>query len=118
MADVDPVVTRADLERTGNLFTQHEDDPGHLPAFWRKRVAELCDALEGASAAEAKPQTPQEEVDALTRKVRGVLAPGTEAALARAVLLVQEALPRMRTLNNATSQRWIPLAEAFLAGKT
>lgn len=117
MTDIDPAATRADLERTGNLFTQDENDPGHISNYWRKRIAELCDALEAASP-DAAPQPPQEQVDALTRAVRGVFNRSMETELARAVLLVSEALPRMQTLNNATSQRWLPLAEAFLAGRT
>jgi hypothetical protein len=108
---------RSLLERTGKLQTKDLDDVGHISARWRKEITALLDAIDtnvplGSSAT---PGTPEEEIDALIGAVRKVLVGDVEAKFARAVWLIGEALPRMKTLNNAVSARWVPIAEAFLA---
>lgn len=122
---------REDLERTGVLFTQHEGDVGHIPDFWRKTILALCDVLEStpldvADSLREERQMHQDTKDLLAKaqEANGGLtealkrsASDVEEALAKsrsAVRLVEEAVPRMRTLNNAMSPDWLRRAEEFL----
>jgi hypothetical protein len=108
---------RSLLERTGQLQTKDLDDPGHLSQRWRKEITALLDSIDSGAplGSPATPSTPQEEIDALIGAVRRVISGDLEAKVARAVWLIEEALPRMKTLDNAISARWVPIAEAFLA---
>jgi hypothetical protein len=122
---------RGALERTGVLFTQHEDDPGHIPNFWRSAILGLCDALDAAPTdvadllrqervahASTKDELTKAhaEVDALLARVAGAEDAKGKAESDRlvAVHLVTEAAPRMRTLNNAMSHGWLARAAALL----
>jgi hypothetical protein len=119
------------LGRTGVLFTQYEDDPGHIPHFWRSAILGLCDALDAAPTdvadllrqeRVAHESTKNEltkahaETDALLARVASAEDAKSKAESDRlvAVHLVTEAAPRMRTLNNATSPGWLARAAAFL----
>ena len=104
---------RALLERTGTLFTKDANEPGHLSDRWRREIVAILDALDGG--VQPTPQTPSEEVEALRTAVRDVLLGNIEKKFVHAVWLITEAMPRMRTLNNAMSEIWLPVAEAFLA---
>lgn len=112
MADVPE--TRAALEKTGNLYTEDAEDLGHVSAFWRARIVELCDELE-AKVPSFDDRPPSEQVAALADSVRQVLGFDEILAerLAMAVHLVEEAAPRMRTLNNAASARWFEMYGRF-----
>jgi hypothetical protein len=119
------------LGRTGVLFTQYEDDPGHIPHFWRSAILGLCDALDAApmdvadllrQERVAHTSTKDEltkaraEADALLARVASAEdAKGkAEESLRKVSQLVVEAVPRMRTLNNAMSPGWLARAAAFL----
>jgi len=119
------------LARTGVLFTQHEDDLGHIPDFWRAAILGLCDALDAApvdvaeqlraergahdvtisrlSEAHAAHAEALAEVEAEERRRAAAEADGRVA-----VQLVAEAVPRMRTLNNAMSPGWLARASSLL----
>jgi hypothetical protein len=122
---------RGALERTGVLFTQYEDDPGHIPHFWRSAILGLCDALDAAPTdvagllrqeRVAHESTKNEltkaraEVDALLARVASAedARAKAEEALREVSRLVVEAIPRMQTLNNAMSPGWLKRAFALL----
>jgi hypothetical protein len=122
---------REALERTGVLFTQYEDDPGHIPHFWRSAILGLCDALDAAPTdvadllrqervahASTKDELAKAraEADALLARVASAEDAKSKAESDRlvAVHLVTEAAPRMRTLNNAMSPGWLARAAALL----
>lgn len=122
---------RGALERTGVLFTQHEDDPGHIADFWRSTILCLCGALDAApmDAADilreerlAHGATKDELAKALAKvdDMRGRVALAEEGKnkaeddLRVAVHLVADAAPRMRTLNNAMSSGWLARAATLL----
>jgi hypothetical protein len=122
---------RSALERTGVLFTQYEDDPGHIPHFWRSAILGLCDALDAAPTdvadllrqeCVAHASTKDEltkahaEADALLARVASAEDAKSKAESDRlvAVHLVADAAPRMRTLNNAMSPGWLARAAALL----
>jgi hypothetical protein len=122
---------REALERTGVLFTQYEDDPGHIPHFWRSAILGLCDALDAAPTdvadllrqervahASTKDELTKAraEADALLARVAGAedAKSKTEESLREVSQLVVEAIPRMQTLNNAMSPGWLKRAFALL----
>lgn len=106
---------RSLLERTGHLHTQHPEDVGHISERWRKEIGALLDAIDSGAQIGGDPSTPEDEVATLLAAVRGVLTGDIEAKFARAVFLIEEAVPVMQALNNARSSRWLPVAEVFLA---
>lgn len=125
--------TRELLERTGHLFTQDPQDVGHISEFWRKRIIELCDLLDSAPLDVAEALRAEREAHRVTRaalREKKALLSETESlvvakeqdverALDRAstaVRLVEEAVPRMQTLNNAMSPDWLRRANEFLKG--
>ena len=119
------------LDRTGHLYTNDPQDVGHISEFWRKRILDVCAALEAA---------PLDVGEALRREKAAHVQ--THAALAHAELeiedlrtgitskdaeveralrrardaerLIEDAMPRMRTLNNAMSPDWLRRADEFL----
>lgn len=119
------------LDRTGPLFTQEPDDVGHISDFWRRRIREMCALVESApldiadrlraevaSHAEtgAELEARHRDVAALEQRLASK-AEEVERALERsraAVRLVEDAVPRMETLNNAMSPDWLLRAAAFL----
>lgn len=122
---------RALLERTGHLYTQDPQDVGHISEFWRKRIAELCDLLDSAPLGIAAVLRAEREAHKATRlslsearawaevleQRLAAKANDVERALEKhsaAVRLVEEAVPRMQTLNNAMSPDWLRRAAEFL----
>lgn len=121
------------LERTGALFTQDENDPGHISDYWRGVVQDLCAALDAApqNAGELlraeraahsdtllKVASALDECDAALAKADAERRSRSAAEDARqvAVQLVAEAMPRMESLNNAMSPGWLARASALLEG--
>lgn len=121
------------LDRTGTLFTQDENDPGHISDYWRGVVQDLCTALDAApqNAGELlreeraahsdtllKVAAALDECDAALaeadaeRRTRAAVEEARQVALQ----LVAEAIPRMQTLNNAMSPGWLARASALLEG--
>ena len=124
---------RDSLERTGVLFTQVEDDPGHISEFWRKTILGLCAALEAAPTdvadhlrqeKDAHGETKSElakalaEVDRMRQSAADAVGARVKAEEDRrvAVHLVADAVPRMKTLNNAMSVGWLQRAHKLLEG--
>lgn len=122
---------REALERTGVLFTQHDDDPGHISPFWRKRIEELCSTLESTpldaadllraeqaahDGTRAALRDADEEIARLQTRIESTLEAKAVAEAARqsALRLVEDAVPRMRTLNNAMSPGWLARADELL----
>lgn len=124
---------RALLERTGHLYTNDPQDVGHISEFWRKKIVELCALLEsapldiaavlrtereahkatrlGLSEARAYAEVLEQRLAAKTNDVERALEKSRAA-----VRLVEEAVPRMQTLNNAMSPDWLRRADEFLRG--
>lgn len=124
---------RDDLARTGVLFTQNEEDVGHISDFWRGKIKALCDYTESLpinaaellaaekhihaearnalAFVEKKLRAANERIQALEAEVARV-----EADNAPLRQLVDEAVPRMQTLNNAMSPGWLARAAALLEG--
>lgn len=122
---------RSDLERTGVLFTQRENDLGHIPDSWRTTILNLCDALDAAPTdvadileqeCRAHASTKGELTKALAERndMRERVALADAARIKAeddrrvAVHLVADAVPRMRTLNNAMSSGWLARAATLL----
>lgn len=108
---------RALLDRTGALATREGDDPGHISHRWRKEILAILDAVDAGTplGTPADPTTPQEEIEALFGALKSVLLGDVEKKFARAVWLIEQALPVMDTLNNARSKTWLQVAHPFLA---
>lgn len=122
---------RALLERTGHLYTQDPQDVGHISEFWRKKIVDLCALLESAPLGIATSLRTEREAHKDTRlrlsearayaevleQRLAARANDVECALEKsraAVRLVEEAVPRMQTLNNAMSPDWLRRAAEFL----
>lgn len=122
---------RTSLARTGVLFTQHEDDLGHIPDYWRKTVVDLCDALDAAPTDVAEHLCQERlahvatrnelakalaQVESMCQHVSAAEAAKVKAEDDRrvAVHLVTDAVPRMKTLNSAMSVGWLERAQKLL----
>jgi hypothetical protein len=119
------------LERTGRLYTNDPEDVGHISDFWRRKILDLCALLESAPLDTADALREEREGHASTREALHAAHQAYEAQLVAlrsktedveraqeraraAVRLVEEAVPRMRTLNNAMSPDWLRRADEFL----
>ena len=124
---------RALLDRTGPLFTRDPEDVGHISDRWRKTILAFCDLLDAAPLdATAQLRVTQEQVARLSADIdrledtvsylTGQARADREAAVAAqkrasaAVQLIEEAIPRMRSLNNQMSPGWLVRADEFLRG--
>lgn len=112
------------LDRTGVLVTQHADDPGYISPCWRRKLEEVCSVIDDTPidawvmlrlekeahevTSEALAST-QAEADRLRIQVKTDKAE-FEKAYQAALRLIDEAMPRMRTLNNAMSPGWLARA--------
>lgn len=124
---------RALLGQTGPLYTRDPEDVGHISDRWRKVIVAFCDLIDAAplDTAEQLRETQQQvaglaaEVERLEGAVSylvGQAEASRDEALrgqhraSEAVLLVEQAIPRMRTLNNQMSPGWLARAGEFLEG--
>ncbi len=125
---------RALLDCTGSLFTRDPEDVGHVSDRWRKTILALCDLLDAAPLdAAAQLREAQERIARLSadcdrmdetivdlcEQLSVVTAEANEAE--RFALesrhLIEEAIPRMQSLNNQMSPGWLARADEFLGGR-
>lgn len=120
MSSIDTAAIRTQLAQTGRLNTSSPDDHGFVSDAWRQKIVDLCNAIDsGATSAVTTEQVEPEQaqIDALIEAASRALHGPVPSKWTRAIWLIAEATPRMRTLNNAASSRWLALADAFLRGE-
>ena len=125
---------RALLDRTGPLFTRDPEDVGHISDRWRKTILALCDLLDATPLdAAAQLREAQERIARLSadcdRSAETIADLCEQLSVARAEAneaerfalesrhLIEEAIPRMRSLNNQMSPGWLARADEFLGGR-
>lgn len=119
------------LSRTGPLITKTDDDPGHITHFWRKTVVALCDLIDTLPADVGEQLAAERRAHSVTRKALESEQAARSAVeryfkgheettakivndLHRALQLLQEATPRMKSLNNQMSPGWLARAEELM----
>lgn len=106
---------RALLARTGVQRTHDDEDPGHISNCWRREIEQLIDFVDagllGLESRDGLALLRQSQRSAEYERAR---ADELRDAIARARAVVQEAEPRMRSLNNAMTPGWLARAAEFL----
>lgn len=116
------------LERTGDLHTKTVDDPGYVSSLWRSTIDAMCAVIDESPVSAAVQLRREKSLHAVTTESRDAALEEIDilkaeiansnsiaaANIAFARRLIEEATPRMRSLNNQMSPGWLARAGDFL----